>query len=205
MAKFDSQAKRRDLVLGALFTAMVIILQLIGCIPQISANKLSFVLVPIVIGGACLGIGTGIWLGFVFGAVVFIGALSGLDVFTAQLISLNFIGTLSICLVKGMLAGLFSALVFKALKKFNFYVAIIAAAIVAPLVNTSLYCVGMILLFKDTVVSFGLNPDASLLTAFGFVFVLVLINFVVELIINVVLCPAVGLVIRRSKRIPYLN
>ena len=205
MAKFDSQAKRRDLVLGALFTAMVIILQLIGCIPQISANKLSFVLVPIVIGGACLGIGTGIWLGFVFGAVVFIGALSGLDVFTAQLISLNFIGTLSICLVKGMLAGLFSALVFKALKKFNFYVAIIAAAIVAPLVNTSLYCVGMILLFKDTVVNYGLNPDASLLTAFGFVFVLVLINFVVELIINVVLCPAVGLVIRRSKRIPYLN
>lgn len=194
------------MVLGALLMAMVIILQLIGCIPQVSANKLSFVLVPIVLGGILLGNGYGLTLGFVFGAIVYIGGLTGLDPATAFLINLNPWFTLICCLAKGMLAGLLSALLYKLLHKVNFYLAIIVAAIAAPLVNTSVYCLCMMAMFKDTLIStYELEPGAGFMTGVWFVFILVWINFLIELAINLILCPGIAVAIRRAKSIRFLK
>ena len=62
------------------------------------------------------------WLGLVFGAVVL---LTDSTLFMAFSIP----GTVVTVLLKGVLCGLCSALVFKALKKANTYLAVIAAAI----------------------------------------------------------------------------
>jgi len=208
MATLRTQRHDRGqrMVLGGLLMAMVIILQLIGCIPQVSANKLSFVLVPIVLGGILLGWRYGLTLGFVFGAIVYIGGLTGLDPATAMLINLNPWFTLICCLAKGMLAGLLSALIYNLLHKVNFYLGIITAAIVAPVINTSIYCLCMMAMFKGTLISkFELSPDAGFMAGVWFVFVMVWINFLIELAINLVLCPGIAAAIRRAKSIRFLK
>ena len=60
-----------------LFTAIVIVLQLMGSFIRFGTFSISLVLVPVVIGAALYGAGAGAWLGFVFGVVV-LGLLSGL-------------------------------------------------------------------------------------------------------------------------------
>ena len=200
MSTSFSRKSLQRLVAGGLLTALVIILQLIGCIPQISANKLSFVLIPIVLGGAVLGVRYGMWLGFVFGAVVFFGGLSGLDPFTALLININPFGTLAVCLGKGILAGGAAAGLFRLLQKHNKPAAVLAASVAAPLVNTGLYCLGMLTLFRPTLVQdFHLDENAGFLAGFWFIFSLVLVNFAVELAINLALCLPIYTAVSRSR------
>lgn len=209
MHRFNDSARHTKmfrLVMLSLLMAMVFILQLIGCIPQISANKLSFVLVPIVLGGAMLGLGAGAWLGCLFGVIVYLGGLFALDAFTSFMISVQPFGTLVICLVKGTLAGLAAAAVYKVLSRKNVILGVIAAAVTAPVVNTGLYCVFMMTLFKDMLIeSYGLSPDAGFFAGIWFIFLLVLVNFLVELAINVVLCPGIAAALKRSKSIPFFK
>ena len=85
-----------------LFTAIVIVLQLMGSFIRFGTFSISLVLVPVVIGAALYGAGAGAWLGFVFGVVVL---LSG-D--AAAFLGVNALGTILTVLVKGTLAGLLS-------------------------------------------------------------------------------------------------
>jgi len=87
-----------------LFTAIVIVLQLMGSFIRFGTFSISLVLVPVVIGAALYGAGAGAWLGFVFGVVVL---LSG-D--AAAFLGVNALGTILTVLVKGTLAGLLSGL-----------------------------------------------------------------------------------------------
>ena len=96
-----------------LFTAIVIVLQLMGSFIRFGTFSISLVLVPVVIGAALYGAGAGAWLGFVFGVVVL---LSG-D--AAAFLGVNALGTILTVLVKGTLAGLLSGLVYKALENKN--------------------------------------------------------------------------------------
>ena len=48
-----------------LFTAIVIVLQLMGSFIRFGTFSISLVLVPVVIGAALYGAGAGAWLGFV--------------------------------------------------------------------------------------------------------------------------------------------
>ena len=209
MHKFNNSPRHTKmfrLVMLSLLMAMVIILQLIGCIPQISANKLSFVLVPIVLGGAMLGIGAGAWLGFLFGVIVYLGGLFGLDSATAFLISLQPLGTLVICLGKGVLAGLGAGCIYRLISRKNAIAGVVAAAAAAPIINTGLYCVFMMTMFKDTLIkSYGLSANAGFFAGLWFIFLLVLVNFLVELGINLVLCPGIAIALKRSKSIPFFK
>ena len=75
-SKEDSMetTKRRmptgTLVLAAVLTALVIILQFMGTFIRFGPFAISLVLIPIVIGAATCGVKVGVWLGFVFGVVV---------------------------------------------------------------------------------------------------------------------------------------
>ena len=62
----------KNLVLGAILTALVILLQFMGSFIKLGPFSISLVLIPIVIGAATCGTGVGAWLGFVFGIVVLI-------------------------------------------------------------------------------------------------------------------------------------
>ena len=83
MSNTKKQTER--LALGALFTALVIILQLIGSAIRLGPFSISLVLVPIVLGAALCGYKIGGFLGLVFGAAVLIsgdaGAFLAVDVF----------------------------------------------------------------------------------------------------------------------------
>ena len=85
-----------------LFTAIVIVLQMLGSFIHLGPFSISLVLIPIVVGTALYGIPAGGWLGCVFGIAVL---LSG-D--AAAFLAVSITGTVVTVLAKGTLAGLAS-------------------------------------------------------------------------------------------------
>ena len=163
-----------------LFTAIVIVLQLMGSFIRFGTFSISLVLVPVVIGAALYGAGAGAWLGFVFGVVVL---LSG-D--AAAFLGVNALGTILTVLVKGTLAGLLSGLAYKALENKNRTLAVAVAAVVCPVVNTGVFLIGCLLFFMETIggwadaMGFGANIGQYMIVG------LVGANFIFELLFNVV-------------------
>ena len=161
-----------------LFTAIVIVLQLMGSFIRFGTFSISLVLVPVVIGAALYGAGAGAWLGFVFGVVVL---LSG-D--AAAFLGVNALGTILTVLVKGTLAGLLSGLVYKALENKNRTLAVAVAAVVCPVVNTGVFLIGCLLFFMETIggwadaMGFGANVGQYMIVG------LVGANFIFELLFN---------------------
>ena len=96
----------KTLVLGAVLTALVVILQMMGASIKIGMFSISLVLIPIVIGAATCGSLIGAWLGFVFGIVVL---LSG-D--AAPFMAITVPGTVLIVLLKGTACGYLAGLVY---------------------------------------------------------------------------------------------
>ncbi|MBR6376471.1 MAG: ECF transporter S component [Oscillospiraceae bacterium] len=175
----------KQIALTAMLTAIVAVLQLLGNYVQpIPGVSLSLVLVPIVLGAALLGPMAGAWLGFVFSVMVLVtgGATAFLPI--------SAIGTVLTVLVKGTCAGYCAGLVFKALSKLNQYVAIICAAITAPVVNTGLFLIGCKLFFWPTIIEWGKGAGFENPVAYAFLG-LAGINFLVELGINVILAPVI--------------
>ena len=175
----------RSMVLGAILTALVIILQFMGAFIKLGPFSISLVLVPIVIGAATCGAAIGAWLGFTFGMVVL---LSG-D--AAAFLAVNPIGTIITVPLKGIACGYITGLVYKAISDRNKYLGVITSALVCPLVNTGIFLLGCFLFFMGTVSEWA--------SAFGFgdnvvkyiIFVLVGVNFLFELITNIVLAPII--------------
>lgn len=182
------QTKRKEqtkkLALMALLTALVALLAYFGGFIKIGGlASISLTLIPVVLGAALNGPWAGAWLGGVSGAVFFI---------TADAVfwfGLSIPGTVITVLLKGILSGLCAGLVFKLLENKNRYFAVIVSAIVAPVVNTGIFLIGCLVFFADTVsagaVAEGVSVGAYLIVFF------VGLNFVFELIANIVLSPVV--------------
>ena len=109
-------------------------------------------------------------------------------------------GTIITVMVKGIAAGLVAGLVYKMLEKFNRYVAVVAAAIVCPIVNTGIFIIGCFIFFLDTVKAGATGADMSV-GAYLIIF-FVGLNFVFELLTNIILSPAIVklLGIRKDKK-----
>lgn len=196
----------RKLAGMALLTAVVVILQLLGSFIRFGPFSISLVLIPIVVGAALYGAGAGAWLGFVFGLVVL---LSG-D--AAAFLAISPAGTILTVLLKGTLAGLIAGLVYRALagrKKgpdgtqqdtlSAKPLAVIAAAIVCPVVNTGIFLLCSVLFFLPTITEWA--------AALGFesagkymIFGMVGGNFLFELLFNIVLSPVIIRLIRIRKK-----
>ncbi len=169
----------KRLVYLAVFTAIVVVLQFIPI--KIGTFELALSVPVIVIGAALLGAGAGTWLGFVFGFVVLL--LPG----TAAYLSFNAFGTVLTVILKGALAGLCAAFVYKLFKAINLYAAALLSAIAATFVNTGVFLVGSLIFF-----------ESDIATVIG---VLISVNFLIELLVNIVLVPTVYRVINIKKRI----
>ena len=185
----------RTLVGVALFTAIVVILQLLGSFIRFGPFSISLVLIPIVVGAALYGPGWGAWLGFVFGMVVL---LSG-D--AAPFLVVNPIGTVVTVLLKGSLAGFAAGLVFRVLEKKNVWIAVICAAIACPVVNTGIFLLGCLLFFLPTISGWA--------EAMGFENVgtymiagLVGVNFLIELLADIVFSPLILRLINLGRNRP---
>lgn len=165
----------------ALFSAIVVVLQLLGSFIRFGPFSISLVLIPIVVGAAVYGMGAGAWLGFVFGVVVLISGDA------ASFLAINPIGTVVTVLLKGILAGLAVDLVYRLLKKINKYVAVVSSAIVCPLVNTAVFLLGCRLFFFETVTEWAGGSDVFTYMIVG----LVGWNFVFELGFNILMSPGI--------------
>ncbi|MBQ5815836.1 MAG: ECF transporter S component [Oscillospiraceae bacterium] len=189
-----SDAKKmsvKTLALGAILTALVVILQFMGSFVHIGIFSISLVLIPIVIGAAMCGKFIGAWLGFVFGVVVLISGDA------AAFLAVNIPGTVITVLLKGTLCGLFSGLTYDLFARKNQYLGVFAAAIVCPIVNTGIFLLGCLVFFMPVISSWA--GDTSLVSFM--IFGLGLINFPVELAFNLVLSPVIVRLLKISKRL----
>ncbi len=172
------------LVLLALLTAMVAVLAYFGGFVKIGGlASISLTLIPVVLGAALCGSLAGAWLGGVAGVVFFATADA------AFWLSISIPGTIITVMVKGILSGLCAGLVYKLLEKVNRYLAVIVSAVVCPVVNTGIFLLGCLVFFMDKVKELasaeGYSIGAFLIIGF------VGLNFVFELITNIVVSPAI--------------
>ena len=183
-----NEMSTEKMVLTSLLTALVAVLSYFGGFIKIGGlASISLTLVPVVLGAALCGPMAGAWLGGLSGVVFFITADA------AFWFGLNFAGTIITVLIKGIMAGLCAGLVYRALEKHNRYLAIVAGAVVAPIVNTGIFLIGCLIFFSDAVFA---GAAAEGMGVFGYLIVaFVGLNFVFELVVNMVLSPAIARVI----------
>ncbi len=180
----------------AILTAIVIAFQLLGSFIHIGPTSISLVLIPIVIGAVLTGPKGGAFLGFIFGAMTYFAGVFGTDYFTTVLFQAQPIATAVICFGKGICAGLCAGLIYRALAKKNAFAASIAAAAVAPIVNTGLFILGGLLLVNGT-----LSANLANFGAGGQTVVYFLIigcagwNFIAEFIANIIVAPAINTIV----------
>ena len=175
----------RMMTLGAIMTALVIILQLLATFTTFFGPfSTAVALIPIVIGAAMCGIVVGAWLGLVFGAVVL---LSG---GAALFWTFSIYGTIITVLAKGALCGLAAGLVYRLLERFNKYVAVLGAAIICPIVNTGVFLLGCRIFFMPfaDAIAQTVNLTVSGMSVF---FALAMANFLFELGMNILLSPVI--------------
>ena len=177
-----------------LLSALVIILQFVSMSLRFSAFSITLTLIPIVVGAALYGIGAGAWLGLVFGITVLLTGDA------AAFLAWNIPGTIITVLLKGMLAGVASGLVFKLLEKKNRAVATVAAAIAAPIANSGTFFLGCLVFF------FGNISAATAGTAYagntvGFILMVYIgVNFIIEFAINSIFSPTVVYIVNIGKK-----
>jgi len=189
----NKRIETRTLTGLALFTAIVIVLQLLGAFVRFGPFSISLVLIPIVVGAALYGPWAGAWLGFVFGVVVL---LSG-D--AAPFLAVSIPGTILTVILKGTLSGFCAGLVYRLFAKKFELPAVICAAITAPVVNTGLFLIGCLIFFMPTISGWAQGmgfEDVGKYMIFG----LVGGNFLFELLINIVLSPVIVRLIKLGKK-----
>lgn len=180
----ERKKQTENLVLGAILTAIVVVLQILGGFIKFGPFSVSLVLIPIVIGAAKCGVKIGTWLGLVFGTVVLLNGDA------TAFFAVNVFGTVLTVLLKGAACGFAAGLTYKLLAKHNKYAAVIAAAVVCPLVNTGVFLIGCLLFFLDTIKAWG--ADLGFTNTVSYVFLsMVGGNFLFELASNMILSPVI--------------
>jgi len=178
----------------SLFTAIVVVLQFLGSFIRFGVFSISLVLVPIVVGAALYGVAAGAWLGFVFGFVVLVSGDA------AAFLAVSPLGTVLTVLVKGILAGLCSGAVYRALAGKKETPAVVASAVTAPVVNTGVFLIGCVLFFMEPVTGWaeamGFGDNVTRYMFLG----LAGGNFLFELAVNAVLSPVIVRLIRLGKK-----
>jgi uncharacterized membrane protein len=176
-----------------LFTAIVVVLQLLGSFIKFGTFSISLVLIPLVVGSAVYGIGAGAWLGLVFGVTVLASGDASL------FLAVNPVGTVITVLAKGIMAGLMAGVVFKALEKKSTLGAVVSSAIASPVFNTGIFLIGCRLFFYPTIQGWASAAGMENVGAYMIVG-LVGLNFVVELAINLVLSSAIVKIIDVARK-----
>ena len=179
----------RSMAAIALLMAMVVVMQFLsGIIPPVGGFSISLVLIPIVLGAAAFGIKAGAILGATFGAIVYINCVTGADPGGQMVLQANPFLCFLVVMGKGILAGMLSGLMYKVMKQKDGkgYVSMVCAAVVCPVVNTGVFIVCMLTFFRPVLEAWAQDGGVAAFILSG----LVLVNFVPELIINVVFSPA---------------
>ena len=185
----------KKLVTTALLTAVIVVLQTVASGIRIGPFTPTLSLIPIIIGALLYGPVVGGFLGAVFGVIVIIGVLSGTEPMSTMMMQTNPVMTVVLCLLKGIMAGVIPALVYKLLKDKNDLVATAVAAILAPISNTGIFCLGLIMVFLPVAEKFAGGYGFGNVAKFLFIGIIGG-NFLFELALNAVLVPVVKRVLK---------
>ena len=170
----------------AMLIALIVVLQFVSAmIPPIGGFSISLVLIPIVIGAAVYGPAAGATLGAAFGVIVLINCITGADAGGHMVFQASPVLCGAVVIGKGLLAGLAAGWVYRLLRDKNAFVAMLMAAIVCPVVNTGVFLLCMAMFFVDVLAVWAGGSDILGYLLSG----IVLVNFVPELIINIIFSP----------------
>ena len=188
--KKTQRQKTLELVQLSVLVALVFVLQILSAlIPPIGGTvSITLTLIPVVTGAILFGKKGGAILGFSFGLIVMINCITGLDVGGNILWNANPIMTAMLCLVKGTMAGFVPAAVYSAItKKKVVSGSTMLAALLAPVVNTTIFVIGMLLFFRETLAVWAGGESIVVYILVG----LAGVNFLIEFAINILLTPAI--------------
>lgn len=219
-------SKTKKIVGIGLFTAIVLVLQFLGGGIKFGMFSISLVLLPIVVGAAVYGWQAGAWLGFTFGVAVLLsgdaaafltvdvigtvltvllkgtaaGLCSGL-MFKLVLTLMNDHSKNRMLVVKNNygIGECCEAGVYEYISRNNRYVAVVAAAVVCPIVNTGVFLLGCVLFFMETVAGWGASVGFENVASYMFLG-LAGTNFLIELATNLFLCPVIVRLISYAKK-----
>ncbi len=184
----------------ALLAAIIVVLQQI-VIPLPGGLTLSLVLIPIVVGAVLFGPAAGAILGGVFGIVVtFLVMTARAGELSTMMWVANPAVTALVCILKGVAAGWCAGLVARAFNKREF-VGIVLAAAVAPVVNTGIFLLGMLTVFREVMMTFAENIGMGGTGVVYFaIVVLVGVNFVIEFAANLILSPTIAAIVKAVRK-----
>ena len=168
----------KKLATVAILTALTTVLSLIK-IPIIGAS-VTLVLPVVVIGAALYGPIVGAWLTVIPNLIAF-GEAGIFMIYSPA-------GCVITLLLKGILAGLAAGFIYKLLSGKRPILAVTCAAAAAPIINSGIFALGCYLFIWDELVGMAGEYGVGIgMLIFG----LVGLNFIVELVINIVLCPTI--------------
>ncbi|MCC6094958.1 MAG: ECF transporter S component [Eubacterium sp.] len=192
-----TRSKVQRMTTMAILAAIVIVLQVAVSVP-LGPFTITLTLVPIIIGAILDGPAGGAFLGTVFGIVVSIQVITGAaGAFSTMMLEYQPVLTILTCILKGTCAGLVSGLFFRIFSRFKYYMGVLMAAIIAPIVNTGIFSVAALTIFRSLIVS-ALGTSQNLLGVFLTTFIG--LNFLVEFSVNVALTPVVIRILKAVRK-----
>ncbi|MBR6939553.1 MAG: ECF transporter S component [Clostridia bacterium] len=182
--------KTKATVMMGLLTAIVFVFQFVSMSIRTATFSITLSLVPIVVGAALYGKWAGAWLGLVFGTAVLL--TGDANVFLA----VNVPGTIITVLLKGVLAGFASGLVYDLIKRKNDTLATYISGILTPVVNTGVFILGCLTFFMPTIKEWAGDTNAVKYIFIG----LIGFNFFIELAVNLLLSPTIARIIKIGRK-----
>ena len=189
----------------ALLIAIEAVMKLTGLhnIPLGPIN-MSLLTIPVAIGAIVLGPLSGAVLGFVFGALSFMDAITGASAMTSTFMTISAINTFILCVVMRTLMGWCVGLIYAALKKvMKSNVRYFIAAACAPLLNTLFFMGYIVIAFYNTDYIQALCTSLGATNPLIFVALLVGMQGLIEAcggcIIGGITSKAVDVVVNRNK------
>ena len=197
--------KKNDLLfltVSAVFIAIIAVLSLtpLGYL-KVGIIEITFMVLPVALGGILLGKWEGLLLGTAFGVTSLIQCF-GMSPFGTALFGISPAGAVVVCLAPRMALGFFSAWLFEALSKTKLPVAVGAglSGLCASLINTVGFVGLTLVLFGRTQFVVDLMEQSGAANLFAFALVFAGFNRLVEAGVNTFLSAAVGPVLARLKK-----
>ena len=167
--------KIRNLVITAIMAALIVVLQYLSTIIKVGPVSITLTLIPIVICSVFLGWKYGTALGLVFGLVVSIFSLVGLDPGGQMIFQANPALAWVLCLLKGAAAGFFPAVVYRFFSR-NKRAAEVLMALSGAFIFLAGFFAGQLLAGK----SLGVNVAVTVIVSVVAAGYLLLINFALK-------------------------
>ena len=172
----------------AILIAVTVVLAFVSNYVTLGSVNINLALIPIVVAACIYGPVAGLILGLVDGLIICI-APSTLTYFMPH----NPLLTIILCLVKTGVGGYVSGLVYSLFKTRNQSLGVLLASIALPIVNTSIFLLGVFGFFVPVYISIQGSSEHI----FKFIILSTLtINFLIEFIVNILLSSSIYRIIK---------